>query len=125
MARVLIIDDEPQMRRVLREALERAGYTVDEANDGLHALVRFADNQPDVVVTDIIMPQREGLETIQALRQKCPNLPIIAISGGGRQTPDGYLTLATSLGANRAFAKPFQVKDLVAAVGSLVATGTG
>jgi CheY-like chemotaxis protein len=121
MARILVVDDEPQMCRLLREALERAGYTVDDACDGLHALSRFAANQPDLVITDIIMPQREGLETIQALRRKCPSLPIIAISGGGRQSPDNYLTLASNFGANRVFAKPFRVEDVLSAVATLTA----
>lgn len=120
MARILIIDDEPQMRRLLREGFERAGYTVDEAFDGLHALARFAENRPDLVVTDIIMPQREGLETIQALRRKSPSLPIVAISGGGMSNPGNYLSIAASLGANRVFSKPFRFDDLLAATAELV-----
>jgi CheY-like chemotaxis protein len=125
MARILIVDDEPQMRRLLREALERAGYSVDEACDGLLALVRFAEHQPDLVITDLIMPQREGLETIQTLRRKCPKVPIIAISGGGRESSSGYLTIAATFGANRVFAKPFRVEELLSAVAELTAQATG
>lgn len=119
MLRVLIVDDEPQMRRMLRESLERAGYAVDEACDGLHALARFAENRPDLVITDMIMPQREGVETIQALRAKCPALPIIAISGGGMRDPKDYLVIATAMGASRVFAKPFRVDEVLTAIAEI------
>jgi CheY-like chemotaxis protein len=121
LAKILVIDDEPQMRRLLREALVRAGYSVDEACDGLHALVCFANQRPDLVITDIIMPNREGIETIQTIHQKSPSVPIIAISGGGRQNPYEYLSIAARIGANRTFAKPFRLDELLVAVGELTA----
>jgi CheY-like chemotaxis protein len=94
MARVLVVDDESTMRQMLRQALERRGHTVDEAADGRQAMQRLAEHQPDPVFTDLVMPEMEGIETIQALRRKCPGIPIIAISGGGRLGPEDYLSMA-------------------------------
>jgi CheY-like chemotaxis protein len=119
MARVLVIDDESQMRQLLCEALERRGDTVDQAANGREALQRLAECQPDLVITDLVMPEMEGIETIQALRRKCPGIPIIAISGGGRVNPEGYLSMAGQIGANRTLAKPFQLKEILAAVREL------
>jgi DNA-binding response OmpR family regulator len=119
MARVLVVDDESGMRQMLRQALERRGHTVDEAVDGREALLRFAQQQPDLVITDLIMPEREGIETIQALRQECPTLPIIAMSGGGRGAPDDYLSMAGQIGADRTFAKPFRLDEILIAVREL------
>ena len=121
MARVLVVDDVSEMRQVLRQALESRGYTVDEAADGREALLRFAQQQPDLVITDLIMPEQEGIETIQALRQECPTIPIIAMSGGGRVQPDSYLSMAEQMGADRTFAKPFHLGEILAAVGELIA----
>jgi len=121
MARILVVDDDVQMRRLLREALTRARHTVDEAVDGLHALSRFAESHPDLVIVDLIMPEREGIETIQALRRGSPALPIIAISGGGRSSPESYLSIAIGVGANRAYRKPFRLEDILAAVNDLTA----
>jgi CheY-like chemotaxis protein len=116
MARVLVVDDESEMRKVLREALERRGHSVDEAANGREALRQFADAQPDLVILDLIMPEMEGIETIQALRRKCPAVPIIAISGGGRLNPEDYLSMAGQIGAQRTFAKPFALKEILTAV---------
>jgi len=119
MVKILIIDDDAQMRRLLREALSRHGYEVDEAVDGLHALHRFSEGHPGLVITDLIMPEREGLETIRSLREREPTLPVIAISGGGRCGPESYLSLAEAMGADRVFSKPFRVEALLAAVAEL------
>jgi CheY-like chemotaxis protein len=121
VAKILIIDDELQMRRMLREALARQGHVVDDAVDGLQALSRFAERQPDLVITDIIMPEREGLETIQALRRRCPTIPIIAVSGGDSRGPEFHLSAALAIGVNRAFRKPFRVEDVLKAVEELTA----
>jgi CheY-like chemotaxis protein len=119
MARVLVVDDESQMREVLRQALERRGHSVDQAGDGRQALQRLAEHQPDLVITDLVMPDMEGIETIQALRRKCPKMPIIAISGGGRVDPENYLSMAGQIGANRTFAKPFRLEEILTAVREL------
>jgi CheY-like chemotaxis protein len=107
------------MRELLCQALERRGHTVDQAGDGRQALQRLAEHQPDLVITDLVMPDMEGIETIQALRRKHPKLPIIAISGGGRVDPENYLSIAGQIGANRTFAKPFRLEDILTAVREL------
>jgi YesN/AraC family two-component response regulator len=112
MQRILIIDDDDKLRTTLRSLLENAGYTVDEAEDGAQGLARFRENSADLVITDIVMPEREGLETIMELKREAPKLKIIAMSGGGKFTPNGYLRMAEKLGAVHTIAKPF-TKDLV------------
>jgi DNA-binding response OmpR family regulator len=119
MARVLVVDDESQMREMLCQALTRRGHTVDQAADGRQALQRLAEHQPDLVITDLVMPDMEGIETIQALRRRCPALPIIAISGGGRVGPEDYLSMAKQIGANRTFEKPFRMEEVLTAVREL------
>jgi len=119
MARVLVVDDESQMREVLCQALKRRGHSVDQAADGHQALQRLAEYQPDLVITDLVMPEMEGIETIQALRRKCPAIPIIAISGGGRLEPENYLSMAELIGADRTFAKPFRLEEILTAVREL------
>ena len=112
------------MRQMLREALERRGHTIDEAADGREALQRLAEHQPDLVITDLVMPEMEGIETIQAIRRKYPAIPIIAISGGGRLEPGNYLSIAGHMGANRTFAKPFRLEEILNAVGELTTKST-
>jgi CheY-like chemotaxis protein len=119
MARVLVVDDESQMRGVLRQALERHGHTVEEAADGRQALQHLAQHQPDLVITDLVMPEMEGIELIQAIRRKCPAIPVIAISGGGHVEPGNYLSIASHIGANRTFAKPFRLEEILTAVEEL------
>jgi DNA-binding response OmpR family regulator len=116
MARILVIDDEPMLRRTLRGILERAGHTVAEAEDGDQALVLFADHEPDLVLTDIIMPNREGVEMIGELRRRNSNVPIIAMSGGGAAGGDLFLTLARRLGATWTLNKPIRQATLLDAV---------
>jgi DNA-binding NtrC family response regulator len=116
---ILVIDDDPGIRLVLRKTLERAGYEVHEAADGEAGLKQFRDVKPDLVITDIIMPEREGVETIVALRQQSPATPIVAISGGGGGGAD-YLTMAKKLGAARALQKPFSVATALRVVDELL-----
>ncbi len=117
--RILIIDDDEQLREMLRRMLEYAGYDVLEACDGDEAMKALRHHEVDVVITDILMPNREGLETIMELRRGRPQLPIIAMSGGGWGGSSSYLTTANKLGAARTLAKPFtrqQILDAVAEV---------
>ncbi|MDP6787514.1 MAG: response regulator [Rhodospirillales bacterium] len=116
MARILVIDDEELVRFTLRKYLVSAGHSVVEAKDGLEGLALQKSDPCDLVITDIIMPEKEGLETILALRQDDPDLPIIAISGGGRDGYTDYLEVARPFGANRSLAKPFTQDDLLGAV---------
>ena len=106
MERVLIVDDEELVRVTVRQILENAGYETSEASDGQQALDDYKESRPDLVITDIIMPNKEGIETIIELRAMDPEAKIIAISGGGRIGANDYLELAKRLGANKVIAKP-------------------
>ena len=117
MARILIIDDDDQFRSMLRKMLEKAGYNdIEEATNGSIGMKLFREDPFDVVITDIIMPDKEGIEMITELTRDYPNIKIIAMSGGGRIGPQGYLEMAEHLGASRTLAKPFKHSDLIAAV---------
>ena len=116
MARILIIDDEELVRVSLRKILETAGHDVVEAADGREGLERYRENPADVVITDIIMPHIEGIETIQTLKQEYPDVKIIAISGGGEIDKKTLLTWAAEIGAQGVLAKPFKPKEIVDAV---------
>lgn len=118
MARILVIDDEDLARFTVRKYLASAGHSVLEARDGKEGLTLQEQDPCDLVITDIIMPEKEGLETILELRQADPKLPIIAISGGGRQGYADYLEAAKPFGANFSLAKPFSQEDLLGAVES-------
>ncbi len=121
MARILIIDDDDQIRKMLRLTLNAAGFDVVEAQDGKIAMKLFHQNLTvDLVITDLIMPEKEGIETIIELRRDFPNVPIIAISGGGRIDPNDYLLLAKKLGAQITLEKPFSRKDIINAVNELI-----
>lgn len=121
MRKVLIIDDEPYILLMLKKMLEKAGYEVDLASNGEQGMELFEKNSADLVITDIIMPDKEGLEIILEMKKKRPDLKIIAISGGGRISPESYLECATHFGASRVFQKPFKQKELVSAVNELIA----
>ena len=121
MARILIIDDEDELRSMLRRMLEQAGHEVTEAVNGAEGIQLYERDRPDLIITDIIMPEKEGVETIIALRQADPNLPIIAISGGGRLEATDFLTMAKKLGARHTLSKPFRRDQLLEAVGECLA----
>ncbi len=120
MARILVIDDEDQMRGMLRQALERAGYEVEEARDGREGLWRYQASPPALVITDILMPEKEGLEIIRDLRRDNPEVKIIAISGGGRTGNLNFLEIAAKLGAQRTLQKPFGLRELLQTVQELL-----
>jgi CheY-like chemotaxis protein len=115
--RILVVDDEPAVRCSLRYQLEGAGYEVVEAADGRGVVDIVQRDGIALVVTDIVMPNREGLETIKELRRACPGVPVIAISARG---PD-YLHTAQLFGACRTFAKPFESALFVETVGQVLA----
>ena len=117
--KILVIDDDPIVRHTIQAILEEAGHSVTCAEDGRRGLAAFRRNRPDVVVTDIIMPEKEGIETILELRRIWPEGRIIAISGGGRtEQKDGFLRVAIGCGADAVLAKPFEPEELVALVGA-------
>lgn len=120
-ARILVIDDDPAILKIVRKILERAGHEVLEAGDGEKGLRLARQEAPDLIITDLLMPEMEGIETIQSLRDELPDVKIIAMSGGGAMGTDTYLTDAEILGAHRAMAKPFTPEELVEAVEDLLA----
>ena len=112
MARVLIIEDDDQIRRMLRSILEENNHEAIEAHDGYEGMKLFRESGADLIITDILMPEKEGIQTIMELRDDFPGVKIIAISGGGTVGPDTYLTMARELGADRVLAKPFAMNQL-------------
>ena len=116
MARILLIDDEDQVRATLKEIMEKKGYEVAEAADGSEGMKLYREKHADLVVTDMIMPNKEGMETIMELRAEFPEAKIIAISGGGWVSPEPYLEVAQGIGAIRAFTKPFDIEEFLAAI---------
>ena len=120
MARVLVIDDDEHMRRALCEVLSRAGYEAIDAADGRAGLKRNREHPADVVITDIFMPEKEGIETILAIRHEFPEARIIAISGGGESSRFSYLSYARELGATRTLAKPFSPSQLLGVIEELL-----
>ena len=123
--RVLVIDDMEGVRRFVKRALERAGHEVLLIEDGKHAAQATAQGLPDVVLTDIFMPGHDGLQTIRELQADAPQLPIIAMSGGGSSVPGDYLSLAKKLGASVVLRKPFTVAELLAAVDEATTRDSG
>lgn len=116
MARILVVDDEDLVRLTLRQMLEAAGHVVFEAANGRDGVALQAEQPVDLVLTDIIMPDQEGIETIVQLRRKNPRLKIIAISGGGRMKNMDFLKIAANVGADATLAKPFSTRELTEAV---------
>ena len=110
---VLIIDDDEELRRQMGAGFEAAGYEVRTADDGRAGLSAFMAEPTDLVVTDIYMPNREGVETILSLREISDTVKIIAISGGFRTDPDTILSVARGVGANASLAKPFRRAILI------------
>jgi DNA-binding response OmpR family regulator len=121
MDSVLIIEDDDFVQNMLKQTFERAGYEVATASNGRVGLQLYHCKPFDVVITDLIMPEMEGLETITSLRKSNPKVQVIAISGGGRNNPEDYLELAQKLGASKTFTKPLDRDKLLAAVKELVA----
>jgi len=122
VARVLVVDDEDLVRASLAAILRRGGHDVTLAEDGEDALRQFVPESFDLVITDIVMPRREGIETLLALRRLEPTLRIIAMSGSGGSDHGFYLKAAIALGADATLQKPFSVAELRAVVDEALAT---
>ena len=120
MARILIIDDEPVVVQMLQRFLERNGFEVLSASDGAAGLDLQRRSPADLVITDILMPGKEGFETIREMRRMNPAIKIVAISGGGRNEPQTYLRFATTFGADRAFSKPLDLGQLLTSINELL-----
>ena len=125
MARILVIDDHYAMRQTIREVLEEEGHEVLEAPDGVAGIESQRRSHVDLVITDIFMPEKEGMSTIRELTAEFPDLPIIAISGGNQDltAPEGFIDLARRFGARGTLTKPFQVSALLAEVNALLGIG--
>ncbi len=121
MARILIIEDDTEVRAYLDSLLDRAGYTTVTAANGKEGVAIFQEGAVDLVITDIIMPEKDGIETIMDMKRSNRDLKIIAISGGGRAEPENYLHSARLLGADRTIKKPFSNDDILTAVKELLA----
>ncbi len=117
---IMVIDDDEHIRSLLRNFLERDGYEVMEAENGKIGLNLLCENGADLVITDLIMPEKEGIETIRELRRDFSDVKIIAISGGGAIGPETYLQMAKRMGAHRTFEKPFKLKEMSEAIRELL-----
>lgn len=120
MPGVLIVEDDREVREMLKMSLLRKNYIVLEAENGKAAIAHFKPLLTDLVVTDLIMPEEDGLKVVIKLRELKPSIKIIAISGGGKVGPGSYLNLAKALGADAIFSKPFSINDLVAKIEQLL-----
>lgn len=112
MARVLVVDDNPEVLEFVGRCLERAGHIADRATNGAQALRRLDENGYDLVVTDIFMPDRDGLEVIRRVRDGAKATPIIAMSGGSPRAPMDFLRMARALGAVEILHKPFRPDEI-------------
>ncbi len=121
MARVLIIDDNAHLRNMIKDILGKAGYDTETACDGMEACKLAKSTSFDLVITDILMPEKEGIQTIIDLRHAYPNLKIIGMSGGGGMLGASHcLEMAQEFGANTVMNKPFGKQELLDAVASLI-----
>ena len=111
--KILVIDDDHLVRYALSRILLSNGYEVVTASDGRRGMAVLRTEHPDVVITDIIMPEQEGIDTIIQIRRERPAIKIIAISGGGRIRNVDFLEMAHSLGASEVIAKPFEANELL------------
>ncbi len=121
MARILVVDDEQLARFTMREILETVGHEVTEAKNGAQGIALQTAQPFDVVITDIIMPEKEGVQMIMELKRDFPDLPIVAISGGGRTRNLDFLKIAERYGAQKILAKPFSEEELVDVVNACLA----
>jgi DNA-binding NtrC family response regulator len=120
MERILIIDDEQQIRSMLRLMLERDGYEVVEAPDGAEGIKAYRQKPADLIITDLIMPNKDGIGMIIELQKEFPDVKIIAMSGGGLNKPEGYLKGAKKLGAACTLTKPIDREKMLRAVKNII-----
>jgi CheY-like chemotaxis protein len=116
MAHILVIDDEELSLFTMREILEEAGHTVVTAGDGMAGLALQGAQAFDLVITDMVMPHKEGVQLIVEIRERDSRIPILAISGSGRSRNTDFLELARQRGANAVLTKPFSEEDLLNAL---------
>lgn len=119
---VLLIDDDDRVRRTVSIMLKYLGHDVCEADNGVTGVSKFQEQVPDLVITDIIMPDKEGIETISEIKQLNPDMKIIAMSGGGRIKNTDFLKLASTIGATVTLSKPFDDEELAEAIAKATRT---
>jgi len=125
MKRILVIDDDRDVRMCILGNLEAAGYSVFGADNGNTGIAIFRSDPVDLVIVDLFMPEKEGIETIIELRKGFPDLKILAISGGiPGYGPDDFLHIAQKLGADGSLDKPFTMQHLLSVIGDLLASDT-
>jgi len=120
MAGILVVEDDNELREMIRMSLARRKFTVVEAANGKEAILRFKPSITDLVVTDLIMPDEDGLRVIMKLKELKPSLKVIAISGGGKAGPGSYLNLAKALGADIIYSKPFSINEMISKIEELL-----
>jgi CheY-like chemotaxis protein len=112
--KILVIDDDPSVRKFISTALKKENYTVLEAENGKEGLKKLQEERDiTIIITDLIMPEKEGIETIMEVRKLNPSIKIMAISGGGKVGPENFLLLADAVGANATLKKPFSSQELI------------
>lgn len=117
--KILLIEDVRVERKILKQWLEEIGCEVIEAANGVEGLALYHSHQPDLVITDIVMPEKEGIELMIDLMKSSPDIKIFAMSGAGKNKVGEYLPLAKCVGAIRTFSKPIDRRELIDAVASL------
>ena len=122
MGRILVVDDDVEIRNILRNLLESAGFEVQIASNGRDAIDRFRANPADMIITDIVMPEMDGLTMIVGLKSEFPDVKIIVTSSGGPMKSDTLLDIAEEIGAVQALLKPFNKDELLAVVNSTLAS---
>ena len=122
MPRILVIDDEPLIRSTVVTMLTREGFSVEEASDGAAGIAMVHKNPPDVVITDIFMPNRDGIEVVMELKRSCPRTKIIVMTGGGQRHMMEIASTAKSLGGDHILHKPFERESLLAAMNAVLGT---
>jgi DNA-binding NtrC family response regulator len=120
MAHILVIEDDDSVQNLFGQFLETQGFTVSHAINGTEGMLLIKQQKPDLIITDIMMPEMDGLEVIRAVRESHPELPVIAISGGMRAVPINFLPHAKKFGACRVFEKPVSLADMLTAINELL-----
>ena len=118
--RILIIDDDERIRKLFRKILEAESYEVIEASDGNKGIKLYRKDPTDLVITDIIMPEKEGIETIIELKKDFPDVKIIAVSGGGLVEANSYLEMAKKMGATEVLTKPIKNEELLEIISEIL-----
>lgn len=113
---VLLIDDEPMVRKIVRKMLERAGHHVVDVENGREGLVQLEQHACELILTDIIMPEVEGIEVLTTVKAKYPQSRVIAMSGGGRTGNIDFLEIASKFGASATLHKPFTYETLLSVI---------